>query len=127
MKETYKNMKNLLDKINYNKHCWNVCCDLKITAILLGMQLGYTKYCCFICKWDSRAKDKHYTVKHWKKRQKLTPGERNVGHDPLVDTAKVFLPPVHITLGLVKNFVNAVKKDGPVFFFISAAEIPPLE
>jgi hypothetical protein len=23
MKETYKNMKNLLDKINYNKQCWN--------------------------------------------------------------------------------------------------------
>jgi hypothetical protein len=67
MKETYENMKNLLDKINYNKHCWNVCSDLKIVAILLGMQLGYTKYCCFICEWDSRAKDKHYSVKHWKK------------------------------------------------------------
>jgi hypothetical protein len=29
-------------------------------------------------------------------------------------------------LGLVKNFVNAMKKDGPGFF-ISAAEVPPLE
>jgi hypothetical protein len=63
-------------------------------------------------------------VKHWKKRLKLTPGERNV-HDPLVDAAKVFLPPLHIKLGLVKNFVKTMKKDGPVFF-ISAAEIPPL-
>jgi hypothetical protein len=32
MKGTYENMKNLLDKINYNKHCWNICCDLKIIA-----------------------------------------------------------------------------------------------
>jgi hypothetical protein len=67
MKETYKNMKNLLDKINYNKHCWNICGDLKNIAVLLGMQLGYTKCSCFICEWDSRAKDKHCLVKHWKK------------------------------------------------------------
>jgi hypothetical protein len=58
-------------------------------------------------------------VKHWKKRQKLTPGERNVDHDPLVDAAKVFLPPLHIKLGLVKNFVKAMKKYGPVFYICS--------
>jgi hypothetical protein len=51
--ETYENMKNLLDKINYNKYFWNICGDLKISAILLGMRLGYTKYCCFICEWKS--------------------------------------------------------------------------
>jgi hypothetical protein len=99
MKETYENMKNLLEKINYIKHCWNVCGDLKIIAVLLGMQLGYTKYSCFICEWDSRAKDKHYSANHWKERQKLSPGKRNVVHDPLVDAAKVFLPPLHIKLG----------------------------
>jgi hypothetical protein len=65
-------------------------------------------------------------VKHWKRRQKLSPGERNVVHDPSVDAAKVFLPPLHIKLGLVNNLVRAMKKDGPVFF-ISASEIPPLE
>jgi hypothetical protein len=59
--------------------------------------------------------------------QKLTPGERNVIHDPLVDAAKVFLLPLHIKLGLVNNFVKAMKKDGPFFFFVSAAEIAPLE
>jgi hypothetical protein len=119
MKETYENMKNILDKINYNKHCWNVCSDLKIIAILLGVQLGYTKYCCFICEWDSRDKDKHYSAKHWKKHQKLTPGERNVVHDPLVDAAEVFLLPLHIKLGSVKNFVKAMKKDGPIFHICS--------
>jgi hypothetical protein len=46
--------------------------------------------------------------------QKLAPGERNVVHDPLVDAAKIFLPPLHIKLGLVKN-VKAMKQDGPVF------------
>jgi hypothetical protein len=73
MKETYENMKNILDKINYNKHCWNVCGDLKIIAILLGVQTGYAKYCCFICEWDSRDKDKHCSVKHWKKTSETDP------------------------------------------------------
>jgi hypothetical protein len=54
-----------------------------------------------------------------KKRLKLTSGERNVVHDPLVDAAKVFLPPLHIRLGLVKNFVKAMKKDGPGFYICS--------
>jgi hypothetical protein len=52
-------------------------------------------------------------VKHWNKRQKLTPGEINVVHDPLVDAAKVFLPSLYMKLGLVKHFVKAMKKDGP--------------
>jgi hypothetical protein len=53
------------------------------------------------------------------KRQKLTPCERNDVHDPLVDAAKVFLPPRHIKLGLVKLFVKVMKKDGPVFYICS--------
>ena len=43
MKETYINMKVLLNSINYNEHKWKICGDLKVIAILLGMQLGYTK------------------------------------------------------------------------------------
>jgi hypothetical protein len=43
MKETYENMRNLLNKINCNNHCWNLCGDLKVVAMLLGMQLGYNE------------------------------------------------------------------------------------
>lgn len=28
-------------------HCWNICRDFKVTALLLGMQLGFKKFCCF--------------------------------------------------------------------------------
>jgi hypothetical protein len=63
-------------------------------------------------------------VKHWKRRQKLTPSEINVVHDPLVDSAKVFLPPLHVKLGLVKIFVKAMKKDGPVFLYICSINSP---
>lgn len=84
------------DETNYNKPCWNAS-DLKIVAVLLGMELGYTKCC---CEWDSRPRTRSRR-NSGKKCQKLSPCERNVVHDPLVDA--VFLPPLHIKLGLVKR------------------------
>ena len=53
----------ILDKLNYHSHSWYVCADLKVVALLQGLQLGYTKYCCFLCLWDSRARNKHYIEK----------------------------------------------------------------
>ena len=45
MKETYESKKLLLGKIKNDEFKWNLCGDLKVVALLLGMQLGYTKYC----------------------------------------------------------------------------------
>ena len=54
-------MKILMEAINYNKLKWQICGDLKvIAALLLGLQQGFTKYCCFICEWDSRTGSLHY-------------------------------------------------------------------
>jgi len=44
MKESYESMKLLLGKIKYDKFKWNLFGDLKVVALLFGMQLGYTKY-----------------------------------------------------------------------------------
>jgi len=72
MKETYENLKILLEKIQYDKYCWTICCDLKVIALLMGLQLGYTKFCCgFLCEWDSRDKKNHYIKKEWPKRESL--------------------------------------------------------
>ncbi|UYV65551.1 hypothetical protein LAZ67_3004671 [Cordylochernes scorpioides] len=49
MKETYENMKLLLKKIEYERYGWKICSDLKVVALLRGLQLGYTKFCCFLC------------------------------------------------------------------------------
>jgi hypothetical protein len=54
MKQSYENMKLPLEKIHYEKYKWNICGDLKVIALLLRLQLGNTKYCCFLCEWDSR-------------------------------------------------------------------------
>ena len=78
MKETYENIKNLLQCINYEQYCWQLCGDFKVIAILLGLRPGYTNYCCFLCEWDSRARHEHYLKKEWPKRNTLKAGTKNV-------------------------------------------------
>ena len=56
-------MKLLLEKTQYEKYNWNFCGDLKLTVLLLGLQLGYTKFCCFLCEGDSMNKKHHYIKK----------------------------------------------------------------
>lgn len=74
---------------------------------LHGRQLGYKKFCCFLCEWDSRDKKNHYGKNAWPKRS-LTPGEKNVVNPPLVDSEKIHLLPLHIKLGLMKNVVKGL-------------------
>ena len=52
-KESYENMKLFLEKIQYEIYNWNICGNLKVIALLLGLQLGNKKFCCFLCEWDS--------------------------------------------------------------------------
>jgi hypothetical protein len=63
LKETYENLQTVLEKIKYQEHEWSLCGDLKVSRILLGQQGGNTKFPCFLCEWDSRARDKHWTTK----------------------------------------------------------------
>lgn len=114
MKESYDDMKSLLQAIKYNEYEWFVIGDLKMVAILMGLQLGYTKFSCHLCLWDSRDDKNHFYVRTWPKRI-FTVGKNNVIHEPLVKPEKIIPPPLHIKLGLIKNFVRALDKDGEPF------------
>jgi len=85
MNETYENQKQLLNKLEYSKYGWHICGDLKAVVLLMGLQLGYTKYCCFLCEWDSRAKTMHYLKREWPQRKSLKIGEKNVQHPALAE------------------------------------------
>ncbi|GBM15585.1 hypothetical protein AVEN_95228-1 [Araneus ventricosus] len=50
MKETYENISRILDKICYHDYNWKLCADLKVVALLKGLQTGCTKFCCFLCE-----------------------------------------------------------------------------
>ena len=117
MKEGYEEISFLLQKIKYSEHMWVICVDLKMINFLLGQQSGHTKYPCFICYWDSRAKSSYWTQKSWPVRD-LVVGERNVINKPLVPQEKIILPPLHIKLGLMKQFVKALDQNGRCFKFI---------
>ena len=113
--EYYENVKQLLIKINYAQFKWYVCGDFKMLGVFLALQRGYTKYSCFLCLWNSKADSEHYEKMHWPTREELTPGMYNVIRKPLVSREKVLLPPLHIKLGLVKQFVKALGFEGEVF------------
>lgn len=118
LKESYDDMTRLLNCIKYEEHNWGICGDLKVIGVLLGLQGGYTKYSCFLCLWDSRARHEHYIRKTWPPRESFVPGSANVLHNNLVQPNKIYLPPLHIKLGLMKNFVKALDKSGSTFQYL---------
>ena len=119
IKETYDNMKQLLICLQYRKYRWHLCCDLKVVAILMGLQLGYTKFCCFLCEWDSRARALHFVKRDWPQRKFPMVGEKNVKYPALADRSKVILPALHIKLGLMKNFIKAMDRTGSAFKYLA--------
>lgn len=119
MKESHESMKTLLELIKYDEHNWYICGDLKVIGLLMGLQSGFTKYCCFLCLWDSRDTENHYKQKHWKARDGYVPGQMNVKADPLVDTSKILLPPLHIKLGVFKNFVKTLDPESKAFKYLA--------
>jgi hypothetical protein len=125
LKEEYNTISFVLDKINYLKHQWVMCVDLKMMNFLVGLQSGYTKHPCFLCLWDSRDKENHWVRKDWPLRETTVLREHNVVNAPLVDSDKIILPPLHIKLGLMKQFVKSLNKDGLCFDFI-ACKFPGL-
>ena len=126
MNETHENLKILLDAIDYKTRQWNICGDLKVIGMLMGMQAGFTKFCCFLCLWDSRAVNEHYVKHGWMFRTKYEPGVSSVHHIPLVDPDKIFLPPLHIKLGLMKNFVKALGKTESAGFQYLVEKFPKI-
>ena len=118
LKEEYCNIEKVLNKIKYSEHEWLICGDLKILSMILGQQSGFTKYPCYLCMFDSRDRAKHYNTKVWPARPSLTPGSSNVINRPLVDPSKILLPPLHIKLGLMKQFVKALDKEGRCFKYL---------
>lgn len=114
-KETYNSMKLILEAVKYNEHQWKICADLKVITILSGLQCGYTKNMCFLCLWNSRYKGNQYAKKDWMLREHFELHQANVINIPLVPKEKILLPPLHIKLGIVKNFIKALNPEGRAF------------
>lgn len=112
MAESYASMRLILDCVKYGDHMWKICCDFKVVAFLNGMQSGNTKYPCHICSWDSRYHDQ-YNRKEWPNRSAVErkSKEFNIVAEPLVPFDKILLPPLHIKLGLFKNYIKFMQRN----------------
>ncbi|XP_032686625.1 uncharacterized protein LOC116851395 [Odontomachus brunneus] len=65
-----------------------------------------------------RDRDNHCKKKIWPKRTLFEPGSNNIIVNLLVDPKKVLLPSLHIKLGLMKQFVKALKGEGKCFEYL---------
>ncbi|MGH0134277.1 UNVERIFIED_CONTAM: hypothetical protein FKN15_009533 [Acipenser sinensis] len=89
-----------------------------MVAFLMGLQGGFTKFPCYLCLWDSRDTKAHYQRRDWPQRTEFSVGRNNVKWEPLVDPRKVLMPPLHIKLGLMKQFVRALDKESAAFKYL---------
>ena len=60
-----------------------------MVGFFLGLQGGYTKFPCFLCLWDSKARTKHWIKNDWPVRSELIPGSFNVLVPSLVECSKI--------------------------------------
>ena len=93
----------------------DLMCRLKMVGFLLRLQGGYTKFPCFLCLWDSKARTEHWIKKDWPRRKELISGYLNVLAPPLVEHSKNMFLPLYIKLGITKQFVKALEEDGDCF------------
>ena len=127
LKETHESKELILRLINYSAYNWNICGDFKVIDLFLGMQIGYIKHQCFLCLWDSRDDEQHYIKKDWPLRETFVPGRFNIHHVLLVDLKEMYLPLMHIKLGLSKNFFKTMDQDGRGFRYLQAKFLAKFE
>ncbi|XP_051155322.1 uncharacterized protein LOC127277918 [Leptopilina boulardi] len=125
MKETYEILEKILRLIKYPQHEWQIVSDLKVLTILFGMQGGYTKHPCYLCELDSRAPNR-YAKSEWPSRQYFKIGQKNVLNPPLVRPENVILPPLHLKLGYIKQFLKKLKWDGVAICYLKEVVFPKL-
>ena len=86
--------------------------------MLLGQQSGFTKQHCFMCEWDSRDRVIHWIKSDWPLRNPLHQVIEIFYILLLLTESNVVLPPLHIKLGLMKQFVKALNKEDMCFKYI---------
>ena len=72
----------------------------------------------FLCLWNSRDDENHYKRVGWPSRTEHVVGKYNGKHPALIDPQKLLLPPLHIKLSLMKNFVKGMDHQDSGFQYL---------
>ena len=60
----------------------------------------------------------HYHRKDWQQLTKVSVEKSNVKWEPLIEPQKMLIPPLHIKLGLIKQFLTALDKESAAFKYL---------
>ena len=101
--------------MKYNQFSWKVIGDFTMVVFLMGLQGGLTKFPCYLCigiaETLMRTTIGEYGPKKlhfcWKKQSQW---------EPLIYPSKILMPPMHIKLGLIKQFVKALDRNSEFEF-----------
>lgn len=105
--------------IKYQNHQYSISVDLKMVHVLLGQQNVYKeKYPCFLSLQNSEGKKNHWAQKEWRKSDSMAVGKEYIINTPIVGREKIILPPLHVMLDLMKQFLKALNKDGLCFAYM---------
>jgi len=67
---------------------------------------------------DNRMRDCHNGIKKWPLHSQTTPVQKIVAHPASRDMSKIYLPPLHIKLSLIKMSVKAMDKESEGFVYL---------
>lgn len=108
-KETYGTLKKLV-LVWWMVLLWYLCSTCvenlwwrKSHFYSVGNVTSYTKYLCFIYKWDSRVKDKH-CAQTWPSRKSLEPGYKYVINKFLLVSVDIITTITPFQVGIQKNY-----------------------
>ena len=77
---------------------------LRLWPGLLPFSLAILNFC-FLRLWNCRARAEHYVSMDWPIYDQIELGKRIIIQKPLMKSDIIFLPLLHIKLGLFKQFV----------------------
>ena len=121
LKETYSDVELALKIINYAQNKWRVIADFKLLNLLCGIGCASVANPCIFCEWKGTYRSNNkYLQYHQKFEQRSTfnIGVASVVAKPLINIEDVLLPPLHIKIGLVAQFVKALSSDSAAYDFI---------
>jgi hypothetical protein len=92
--------------ILYKENIWQLLADLKIIALSVGLQGGFTRCGCSLRLWDIQRTEHHYAVKSLTAGGGFIPGKRNVKNTLIVGPKCILLPLLPTMLGLINDSVK---------------------
>jgi hypothetical protein len=60
----------------------------------------------------------HYKKKNWPLRESFVQGKNNVKNKSLVESHKILMPPLHIKLDIIKQFIKALDKNSTTMQYL---------